>query len=399
MRKTNILIVGGGFGGVKTALELCQTPNFRVTLLSNKRNFEHYPTLYRTATGGRRAISSIPLSDIFGGKDVAITYGTAKKLDRQEKFVKTSAGEKLSYDIVVFALGVVTNYFGISGLKEYSYGIKSLSDAEELKRHLHKQLVTEGKPDLNYVVVGGGPTGIELAGALPYYLKQTIKKHGLKNRKVHVDLVEGAPRLMPRMSVASSRAFAKRLRKLGVKLYLGKPVQGETSDALMVGGKPIRSHTVIWTAGMANNPFFANNNFAVTPNGKVQVDQHLQSSPGVFVIGDNANTKYSGMAQTALYDAIFVANNIKRSNLEHKEPKNYKPKRPVAVTPAGPYWAVVSWGKIEFYGWLGWVMRRGADWLSYKDISPWWKATELLLASEDQEDACTTCAKHDKTMA
>src|SRR5688572_18281578 len=104
-----------------------------------------------------------------------------------------------------------------------------------------------------------------------------MKKHGIKDRKVHIDLVEAAPRLMPRMPHAVSRAFAKRLRKLGIKLYLHKTVQAETADALMVNGKPIRSHTVIWTAGIANNPFFKDNGFMLEQNGKVQVDTQLRA--------------------------------------------------------------------------------------------------------------------------
>lgn len=103
------------------------------------------------------------------------------------------------------ALGVVTNFFNIKGLEEFAYGIKSLEDAEKLKIHLHQQITDEGKPDLNYVVVGGGPTGIELAGALGDYVKYICQKHGIKRRAVHVDLVEAAPRLVPRMPTAISK--------------------------------------------------------------------------------------------------------------------------------------------------------------------------------------------------
>lgn len=392
MKRLNILIVGGGFGGVKCALELSETSHFNVTLLSDNRNFEHHPTLYRTATGGRRAISSIPISEIIDHEHITFIHGTSKKINKDKKFVTTEDGQKIKYDIAVFALGVVTNYFGIKGLSEYSFGIKTLKDAEELKNHLHKQLIDDRKPDLNYVVVGGGPTGIELAGALPHYLKQTIKRHGLKTRKIHVDLVEGAPRLMPRMPVPVSRAVAKRLRKVGVKLYLGKSVEAETADALVVDGKPIRSHTVIWTAGIANNPFFESNGFTLAQNHKVEVDDYLQASPGVFVIGDNANTTYSGMAQTALYDALFVAKNIKRTNLEHKPALPYKPKKPVYITPAGPRWAAVVWGHLHIYGWLGWLLRRGADWMSYRDVAPWWRSVELSLSADDSEESCVLCA-------
>ncbi len=399
MKKINILVIGGGFGGVKAASELCNHSKFDVRLISDNRNFEHHPTLYRTATGGRRAISSIPLVEIFKGKPIDLVFDTVTTIDPDKKIVKSSKNNEYRYDIAIFALGVETNYFGIAGLKEFSYGVKSLRDAETLKMHLHEQLIDKKRLDLNYVVVGGGPTGIELAGALPYYLNQTMKKHGIKKRSVHVDLVEGAPRLLPRMPHSVSRAVTKRLKKLDIRLFLGKPVQAETKDALVVGGKPIRSHTVIWTAGTANNEFFKNNKFPLSPNGRVVVDKHMQALPSIFVIGDNADTKYSGMAQTALYDAIFVSNNIKRVNLYKVEPKNYKPKAPISVIPAGPYWAVFVWGKLQFYGWLGWLLRRAGDWISYKDISNWWKATELSLLSDENEDQCSVCAQYDQATA
>ncbi len=393
MKKKDVLIVGGGFGGVKAALDLADNEAYKVTLLSDRDSFHYHPTLYHTATGGSRDISNIPLSEILEDKSVELVVGKADKLNREKKIIYTTNGDKYEYDILILALGAVTNYFGIRGMQEYSYGIKTLEEAEELKAHLHKQLIDERKPDLNYIIVGGGPTGVELAGALPGYVKRIMKQHGLKESKLHIDVVEAAPRLMPRMPKSVSRAFAKRLRKLGVKLYLGTPVQAETANTLLMNGKYVRSHTVVWTAGIANNPFFKANNFILAQNGKVRVDKLLQAWPGIFVIGDNADTPYTGMAQTALYDAHFVAENLIR-HAENERPYAYKPKKPAYVTPAGPYWAAVVWGRLHIYGWLGWVIRQAADWIGYKDLQPWWKATELLMASADREDNCPVCAVH-----
>lgn len=392
MKKQHVVVVGGGFGGVKSALELAGNPHFQVTLIANKPFFEYYPMMYHTATGGSKVVSSIPLGEIFEGKRIHIVIDTAKKLDRKNKVLKTESGSKIEYDILIMALGNVTNYFGIPGMAEYSFGIKSLHDAEKLKEHLHKQLTRNGAPDANYIIIGGGPTGVELAGALPGYIKHLMKLHGIKGKhKVHVDLVEAAPRLMPRMPESVSRSLHKRLRKLGVKIYYGKPVQAETADNLLLDGKPVRSHTVIWTAGLANNPFYKENNFIMSENGRVQVDQLLQAWPGIFVIGDNADTPYTGMAQTALHDAVYVTKNIKR-HADGKRPYAYKPKKPVYITPAGNYWAVVVWGKLHFYGKLGWLLRRAADWLGYRDIEPWWKATDRLMADDKKENNCLVCA-------
>jgi NADH dehydrogenase len=345
MAKQRVLIVGGGFGGVKAALELCEDDRFDITLLSDRATFRYYPTLYHTATGGAARQSSIELNRIFANTNVSVTIGLADKLDREKKILITKDNKKHSYDVLILALGVVTNYFGIKGLKKYTYGIKSVEDAQELKRHLHQQLINNREPDLNYVVVGGGPTGIELSSALPSYIKHIMQDHGIKRRAVHVDLIEAAPRLLPNMPKKVSRIVRRRLRRLGVKLYLGQ-----------------------------------------------SVDQYLQASPAVYVLGDNAYTKYSGMAQTALFDSKFVVKNLKRL-ADGKKPKAYKAAKPVTVIPVGPKFAIVLWGKLEFFGWLGWVLRELADFVAFHDLEKLLPATRQWLSEFVEEDECPTCSK------
>lgn len=390
--KRKILILGGGFGGIKTALELCSNPDFEVCLISDQQSFRYYPTLYKTATGGNEAASSIPLAEIFKNKKVNVILDSAEKIDRTDKHVVGASGKKYGYDDLVIALGVVTNFFGIKGLSDYAYGIKSQQEAARLKRHLHKLISDEGKPDLNYVVIGGGPTGVELAGVLPGYIKYIMRKHGVANKTVHIDLVEAAPRLVPRMSKVYSRAIARRLKKLGVKLYLNQTVQAETADALMVSGHPINSHSVIWTAGVTNHPFLKTNKFTLNDHGKAVVNQYLQAEDNIYVIGDNADTPYSGMAQTALYDSVFVAGNIKRAS-KGKQLKSYRAKKPVYVTPAGDFWAAVAWGPFQFFGILGWWLRNLADFFAYKDFEPWWKAGKHWVAEFEQIETCKICGK------
>ncbi len=391
MKKHNIIIVGGGFGGVKLALDLVQDERFHVTLISDRPDFHNYPTLYLTATGGKRMISAIPLSELFEGKRISIVIDPVVKLQRESKTVITKSGQAYTYDAVVFALGVVTNYFGIEGLKEHSFGIKSPEDAETLKRHLHQQLIDKRRPDLNYVVIGGGPTGVELAGALPAYLKQMLKKHLINHRRIHVDLIEAAPRLLPRSPKDVSRRVARHLRKIGVRLYLGTSVQARTADTLMVGGRPLRSHTVIWTAGVMNHPFFDKARFQLSPNKKVRVDQFLQAEPGIYVVGDNADTPYSGMAQTALYDGKFIARNLKRL-ADNKAPKPYMATRPVYVFPAGQRWAAVQWRSLRIYGMVGFWLRSLADLIAYHDYEPWQKASRRWAALDDKEESCPYCS-------
>ncbi len=390
MQLRKIVIVGGGFGGLKAALELCSDSRLDVTLISEYRDFRIYGTLYRVATGGSLKIASLPLTEIFADRSIRIVQAKATKLDRTKRLITTSDGQSFNYDALILALGVKTNYFNIKGLQKYSFGIKTPEDAEELKNHLHKQLIEQGKPDLNYVVVGGGPTGVELAGALPGYIKKICQQHDLPNRRIHVDLIEASPRLLPKMPRDISARVKRHLKKSGIHVQTKKVVQAQTADALMVDNKPIRSHTVIWTAGVTNNPFFSANKFQLAANGKVRVDQFLQAEPGIYVIGDNADTPYSGMAQVALEDGKFVAHNIIRLlNDQNTEP--YKAKKPIYVMPAGPRWAAVLWGKFRLYGFAGWLLRRAADFVAYKDYQPWKMALNRWVADSEEEESCPTC--------
>ena len=390
MSKTKVLIVGGGFGGVKTALELANHPHFEVTLLSDSSDLRYYPTLYHSATGGARANSSIPYSTIFAGSNVNIIRGEAQALDRAKRLIITKDNQSYPFDFLVLALGVVTNYFGIPGLPEFSYSIKSQDEAARFKAHLHTQLVEEGKTDLNYIVVGAGPTGIELAGALPGYIKHIAKNHGIQAKRINIDLVEAMPRLLPAFPKRTSAQVKRRLKRLGIKVLLSAKVEGETPDSLTINGRPLPSHTVVWTAGVTNHPFFKNNNFVLMGRGKVGVDAYLQTEPKIFVIGDNANTPFSGLAQTALHDGTFVAQNLIRS-ARGEMYKSYIAKKPISVIPAGPAWAAVDMGKYHLYGRLGYLMREAADIKGFSDLEPWSKATKQFFTEFKTEDNCQTC--------
>lgn len=388
--KQKILILGGGFGGIKAALELCKDKHFDVTLLSDQTNFRYYPQLYHAATGGSSLAASIPLSEIFKGKMIKLIHDQAVKLNRTARTVSGQSGKAYNFDSLIIALGVTTNYFGIKGLKEYAYGIKSLEEAKRFREHLHSLLVDDKKPDINYVVIGGGPTGVELAGALPAYIDHIMKRHNIEG-STHIDLVEAAPTLVPRMPTRYSKAIEKRLQKLGVQLYLGQTVQAENADSLMVSGHSIDSHTVVWTAGVANHPFFTDNDFKLSEHKRAIVDEYLQSEPGIYVIGDNAETEFSGMAQTALYDGRFVARNLiwQARGLAMQA---YRPHRPIYVTPVGSGWAAVQWGKLQISGWLGWLLRSAADLIAYHDLEPWWPASHHWLAETSTEESCPICS-------
>ena len=159
----------------------------------------------------------------------------------------------------------------------------------------------------------------------------------------------------------------------------------------MLGDRKLLSQTVIWTAGVANHPFFGAHEFQLTKNGKVRVDQFLQAEQNIYVIGDNADTPYSGMAQTALHDGGFIAAHLKR--LAYKlDPVPYDAKKPIYVFPAGPKWAAVLWGKVRFYGRTGYALRRTADLVAYHDYEPWKLATKRWMAEDDREEFCVICS-------
>ncbi len=392
--KTRVLIIGGGFGGVKAALRLSSSAQCDVTLLSDQDHFRYYPGLYHAATGGTRDGASIPLAELFAGSNVKVLQGTATKLDREHKQVMTKEGDALAFDTAIFALGSITNYFGIEGLPEYSYGIKSMEQVDRFKKHLHEQIATTGKPDDNYIIIGGGPTGIELAGALPGYLRHIMRNHGVTESKLNITVIEALPSLLPRSPKSVGEAVQRRLESLGVSLMLNTPVKKQTADMLTAGEQSMPSHTVVWTAGVANNPFFKDNSFTIGERGKVTVDEFLQAEPGIYVIGDNAGTPNSGLALTAVRDAGFVAHNIERG-LAGKAPLPYKAKPSVTVVPVGEHWAVVEMFGHHLTGFAGGVLRSMADLVAFHDIESWPKASGQWLKAMSKSDngICDVCAK------
>lgn len=379
-----ITIVGGGFGGVKAALALAKNKNARITLISDKPDFQYYPALYGTATGHSHLQSWIPLGEIFADHDnIDVIIDSVTKLDKVKKTIKTASGATHTYKKLILAMGSVTTYFGIPGLDDYAYGIKSHDEISRLKQHLLEEFSTPHGADKNFLIVGAGPTGVELASALGTYLKHLKKKYRQPNPRISISIIEAAPRVLPRMSEKASAMVAKRLKKLGVHVELNKKVEAETADSLIVSGKPIKSHTVIWTSGVANNPFFAKNadQFELSKNGKVVVDAYLRADKDIYVIGDNAFTQWSGLAQTALHDGIFAAKHILGTSK-----KKYKAKLPPVVVPVGEHWAIFEYKKIRFGGWLGSLVRSAADFVGYSDILPFGQALGVWRAQKIKEE-------------
>jgi len=390
-RKVNIVIVGGGFGGIKTALELAKKKTHSITLISNSPNFLYYPALFSTATGHSHKESWVPLKEIFKKvPNVRIVMDTVTTYCPENKQVVGASNRRYKFDKLVLSLGSVTTYFGIDGLDAYSYGIKSEDEIRNLQKHLVEELSDGSDDEKNYVIIGGGPTGVELAGALGEYLK-ILRKYfnAAEPNHAKISLIEAAPRILPRMSEKTSAVAQKRLEKLGVNVETEKRVEGLTADSLIVNGDPLMTQTVIWTSGVANAPFYKENEklFILDNRNNVVVDEYMLAAPDVYVIGDNAATPYAGLAQTALHDAMYVAKHINGSK------KKYKAVHPPSVVPVGHRWAVFEWKKLRFAGFPGGVLRRMADLIGYHDVLPigWaltaWKAgTQRELFIPDVHD-------------
>lgn len=383
-----ITICGGGFGGVKAALRLAEYSNNKITLISDKTDFQYFPALYATATGRSKRQSWIPLGEIFADKpNVTVMIDKLTGINPDKKELSGESGNVYEYDHCVLALGAVTTFFNIKGLDTYAFGIKSAAEIARLKQHLFEHMTEYQTVDKQYVIVGGGPTGVELAATLGAYIKQLQAKYTRSSHKIRITLVEGSPRLLPRMHPGTSKRVTKRLKKIGVKVELGKRVEEGTATSLVVGGRPIQTQTIIWTSGVANNPFFAANSqhFTLAPNGKVQVDDYLRAGKDLYILGDNAATPYSGLAQVALHDAHFVADNLMRK--AGQQPlKKYKAVMPPVVVPVGESWAAFEWRKVRLYGWPAAMIRRAADAIGYSDILPLGHALDILRVQDRRED-------------
>ena len=397
MTKRHVLILGGGFAGLRTVRNLRKYPkHIDVTLITDSTTFRYSPALYRSATGFRMRESIIPISKIVKKyANINLVHQKIESIDRTKKIVKTIDGKTYSYDKVVLCLGVVTSYFGIPGLDEYSFNIKTPEGLQKLKTHLHKTLSDTGAPDTNYVVVGGGPTGVELSAALARYLKNIVRRHKVKNHSISIELIEAAPRLLPALNERASFLTARRLSKLGVEIMVGEAVKGETRATIKLAERSIPSHTVIWTAGVTNNPFFKQNlnEFSLNERGKVVVNEYMQVDEDTYVIGDNAGTPFGGLAQTAIRDANYTSKQIIRQ-FKGRPLYSYKQKKPTNIVPAGEYWSILQYNNFVIGGKIPALLRSLADLIGYTDIMGFASAYLIWRRRPQSEEKCRVCALH-----
>lgn len=376
----NVVVVGGGFAGVKTAIELSKKQIGKVTLISDEPYFLHHATLYATATGKSMAESVIPLKSIFDFyPNVTVVEDTMTAIDPHRRLV-IGKKKQYTYDKAVIAVGSVTTYFGIKGMAEHAFGIKSLDEIKSFHNHIEEEVVDK-KLDKEFFIIGAGPTGVELAGALQEYLNTLIRVNNLQHSKASVTLVEAAPRILPRMSETAAKKVMGRLKKMGIKVLVNHKVEALEDDAIVIDGKKIATKTAIWTSGVANNPFFAaqGDTFHLAPNGRVLVNEYLEAIPNVYVLGDNNAVKNSGLAWPALHQAEFMAHHLAR--VATKRPlRAYYPRKFITGLPVGEDWGYVERLGVYAAGKTGAVIRRWMELVGYQKLVPKRVAKDLWRA-------------------
>lgn len=401
-KEVRILVIGGGFGGVRAALDLWKRdiPGANITLVSDKYHFEYTPALYKLATGKSPLETCIPLSEIFGHTDVSIIVDEITGGSIEDRYLLGRSGSRYQYDICVLAFGSETAYFGVPGIQEHAFAFKSVETALKLKRHLHDlfdshQGMSKGEliSQFQFVIVGGGPAGVELAGEIRRYARELAKKHEVPEGLVTVDIIQSAPRLLPVMTEKVSRLVTERLDELGINVILGKAVVSEDTGGVALKDIRFNARTIIWTAGVKPNSVYKSiTGLSLDKNGRVLVDEDMraQGIANVFAIGDGASTPFAGTAQTALYDGNYVSHVIQNEILGKKLPA-YRPRKTPYVVPVGPGWAVFTYKNIAFAGRLFWWLREFIDLRFFFSILPLRKAFTVWREGGVLCESCPTC--------
>lgn len=389
------VIVGGGFAGIRAALDLSKNPRFKgdITLLSNKRNFEYYPALYRMIIGYPSVQVALPLEEVFAGTSVRVVVDAAVRIDAQARHVIGESGSAYEYDYLALGLGSETVFFGVEGLEEHVFPFKSVREAFSIHDRLHQFFRTCHKmehkhvflPDSRIVVIGGGPTGVEVAAELATHAEKLAKRYGT-HIVPEIILIEAGPRVLPMMPEDLSYAVERKLRALGVRLMIGVSVIRQDAQRIYLkdAAEPIESRLAIWTAGVKPASFYHDAGlFSFAKGGRVSVDQHLRAEgqDRIFVMGDAAATPYAGSAQTALADGAFAAAAIALL-ASGGTPPEYRPKKPVYVVPVGRYWGVLAYGSRWFGGLVPRILRGLADFRFFLSILPLGKALRHFLARQ-----------------
>ncbi|MCW3126336.1 MAG: dehydrogenase [Bacteroidetes bacterium] len=369
-----VVIVGCGFGGLELAKHLAKAP-VQVVLIDKNNYHTFQPLLYQVSTSGLEADSIVyPIRKIFKGqKNFHYRWGEVLKINAEQKYLETNIGN-CNYDYLVIATGTTTNFFGIEGLEEKSMPMKTVVEALNLRSLILQNfekalLVTDTKERdalMNFVVVGGGPTGVELTGALC-----ELKRHVLPNdypeldfRKMRVILVESGDRLLSMMNEANRTKAVEYLKELGAEVWLNiKVIKYDGHEITTASGKPIHAANLIWAAGVKGVMIDGFSADVITPAKRLVVDEinRVKGFENIFAIGDIAymvTDKYPKghpqVAPVAIQQGNLLAKNIVNLiQVKVTKPFVYFDKGSMATV--GRNKALVEIGKFHFGGFFGWV--------------------------------------------
>jgi len=375
-----VLIVGGGFGGLAAAKALRRTPAI-VTLIDRANHHLFQPLLYQVATSvlAPGQIASPIRGILRNQKNVTVILGEVTGVDKDRKCIFLNSqdrqGVSLPYDYLILATGVRHSYFGHNEFEQFAPGLKNLADAVAIRNKIlgaFEQAEAAENPDLHrdiltFVLVGAGPTGVEMASAIAVLVRSTLQSEfrRIDPTSARIVLVDMASRVLGSFSEELSQAAKRRLEELGVEVRLGHGVDQIDSDGVVVAGERIASKTVIWTAGVAPSPAGKWLSVEMDRAGRVKIEKFL-TVPGhseIMVVGDTASLAQDGkplpgVAQVAIQQGRYAGKLIhsRITGSSSPCPFRYFDKGNMAVVGKG--FAVLQSGKIRlsgFFAWLAWA--------------------------------------------
>jgi NADH dehydrogenase len=293
-----ILILGGGYGGLLTALtarKYMTAAQAAITVVNRYPSHQIITELHRLAAGSvEEGAVALPLDKLLRGQDVQLRIETVKEIVPDQKQVKMTSGAVYAYDVLVIALGSETAFFGIPGLQEHSFVLKSVEDANRLRAHVQAKIEayakTKNKADATFVVGGGGLTGIELVGEFADILPGLCRKSGVDYKDISLYCVEAGPSILAGFAPDLVERAQTSLEKRGVQFLTGVPITEMKENAVSLkDGRSIETNTLVWTGGVQGNSVVAGCGIEVN-RGRATVTETLQSTshPDIFLAGDSA---------------------------------------------------------------------------------------------------------------
>ena len=378
MSQTNIIIVGGGFGGLAAAKAFRNTPA-QILLIDRSNHHLFQPLLYQVATAVLTPgqIGS-PIRGILRNHlNTTVVLGEVTGLDKDQRCVIVRDADReavrLPYDYLILATGATHSYFGHNEFEEFAPGLKSLADAVAIRNKILQAFEqAEAEEDtsrhrdlLTFVLVGAGPTGVEMASAIAILVRSTLKSEfrRIDPASARIVLVDMAPRVLPPFSEDLSAAAKHRLEKLGVEVRLGHSVDQIDADGIVVAGERIASKTVIWTAGVSPSPAGKWLKAETDRAGRVRIQNDLTvpGHPEIFVVGDTASLDQDGkplpgVAQVAIQQGRYAGRVIHNrvAGIPPPGPFSYFDKGNMAVVGKG--FAVLQSGKVHLSGFAAWLV-------------------------------------------